>query len=53
MKKFKQWFEERDPEFEDPGGRSALRKSSRKNPKIYPCPTCGRENMLTLKGELP
>jgi len=51
MKKFKQWFEERDPEFEDPGGRSALRKSSRKNPKIYPCPTCGRENMLTLKGE--
>ena len=31
--------------FRDPGGRSALRNGKR----IYPCPTCGRENMLTEK----
>ena len=32
-------------EFADPGGRSALRAGKR----IYPCPTCKRENMLTAK----
>lgn len=30
-------------DFRDPGGRSALRNG----PRIYPCPNCGRENMLT------
>ena len=36
-------------DFAEPYGRSALRKSSRKNPRIYPCPRCGRPNMLTAK----
>jgi len=31
--------------FRNPGGRSALRKGKR----IYPCPTCGRKNMLSQK----
>ncbi len=36
-----------DPElrFANPG--SALRAQSRTNPRNLPCPTCGRENMLT------
>lgn len=33
--------------FADPGGRSALRAATRDNPRNLPCPTCGRENMLT------
>jgi len=33
--------------FRDPGGRSALHPSSRRNPRRYPCPTCGEQNMLT------
>jgi hypothetical protein len=41
-----------DPEFDraqfaDPGGRSALRASSRRNPRNLPCPTCGRPDRLT------
>jgi hypothetical protein len=35
------------PDFADPGGRSALRASSRSNPRDRPCPTCGREDVLT------
>jgi predicted RNA-binding Zn-ribbon protein involved in translation (DUF1610 family) len=34
-----------DCEFADPGGRSALRAGVRE----FPCPTCGRENVLTAK----
>jgi hypothetical protein len=34
-------------EFADPGGRSALRASSRSNPRNLPCPNCGRPNRLT------
>ncbi len=34
---------ENDYGFRDPGGRSALRMGKR----IYPCPTCKRENMLS------
>jgi predicted RNA-binding Zn-ribbon protein involved in translation (DUF1610 family) len=34
-------YEDRE-QFADPGGRFALRKGKR----IYPCPTCGRKNML-------
>ncbi len=33
--------------FADPGGRSALRAASRKNPRNLPCPTCGEPNRLT------
>ena len=33
--------------FANPGGRSALRAATRSNPRNLPCPTCGRENMLT------
>ena len=34
-------------EFADPGGRSALRAASKRNPRNLSCPTCGRENALT------
>lgn len=34
-------------EFADPGGRSALRASSRRNPRNQPCPTCETPNVLT------
>ena len=33
--------------FADPGGNSALRSASRRNPRNLPCPTCGRANVLT------
>jgi len=33
--------------FADPGGRSALRAETTDNPRDCPCPTCGRENVLT------
>lgn len=33
--------------FADPGGRSALRAETPENPRNLPCPTCGRENVLT------
>lgn len=33
--------------FADPGGRSALRAATPDNPRNLPCPTCGRENVLT------
>lgn len=36
-------------DFADPGGNSALRASSYNNPREYPCPTCGTEDVLTLK----
>lgn len=39
------WEEEDRSDFRDPGGRSALRTGKR----VYPCPTCGRKNMLTAK----
>ena len=37
--------EDRDNDFADPGGRSALRAGKRN----LPCPNCGRKNMLTRK----
>ena len=48
------YYDEREPlidgvGFADPGGRSALRAATRSNPRIHPCPTCGRENQLTPK----
>jgi hypothetical protein len=33
--------------FADPGGRSALRAATVDNPRIYPCPNCGKSNRLT------
>lgn len=33
--------------FADPGGRSALRRASRRDPRNLPCPTCGAANRLT------
>lgn len=34
-------------QFQDPGGRSALRRSTRTNPRNLSCPTCGQPNRLT------
>jgi hypothetical protein len=34
-------------EFADPGGLSALRAASAKNPRNLPCPNCGKPNKLT------
>lgn len=35
------------PDFADPGGNSALRASSRSNPRNLPCPNCGGADLLT------
>ena len=35
--------------FENPGGESALRKSTKENPRNLPCPTCKQPNRLTPK----
>jgi phage/plasmid primase-like uncharacterized protein len=34
-------------DFADPGGRSALRASSKRNPRNLPCPSCAAKNRLT------
>lgn len=34
-------------QFAGPGGSSALRRASRRNPRTLPCPTCKGENLLT------
>lgn len=34
-------------DFETPGGKSALRRETKDNPRNLPCPTCNRPNMLT------
>jgi hypothetical protein len=39
--------DDRDMEFADPGGRSALRAASRSNPRNLSCPNCKRPNRLT------
>lgn len=36
-----------DLQFQDPGGRSALRRATATNPRNLPCPTCGKKNRLT------
>lgn len=36
-------------DFADPGGRSALRASSKSNPRNKTCPDCKRKNVLTPK----
>lgn len=40
-------WEQRVDMFADPGGRSALRRASKHNPRNLPCPTCGEPNRLT------
>ncbi len=34
-------------DFADPGGNSALRAASDRNPRNLPCPTCNAPNRLT------
>ena len=34
-------------DYANPGGLSALRAATRRTPRIFPCPTCKRPNMLT------
>ena len=34
-------------QFQQPGGSSALRKATRRNPRNLPCPSCGARNRLT------
>lgn len=41
-------YEDRS-EFANPYGSSSLRKATRSNPRIYPCPTCKTANTLTRK----
>jgi hypothetical protein len=36
-------------DFADPGGKSALRRATKSNPRNLPCPTCKRPNRLTPK----
>ena len=36
-------------DFASPGGNSALRAASKRNPRNKPCPTCGAQNVLTPK----
>lgn len=38
-------------EFADPHGKSALRSSSKHNPRNLPCPTCEEPNRLTPQDE--
>ena len=38
---------EREAMFADPGGHSALRRASRRNPRNLPCPSCRADNALT------
>ena len=42
-----EYFGDGEPGFADPGGTSALRASSRRNPRNLPCPTCKQPNRLT------
>ena len=36
-------------DFADPGGHSALRRTTKRNPRNLSCPTCGEPNRLTPK----
>lgn len=41
------FYDDDGPDFADPGGRSALRASSRSNPRNRSCPNCKTRNVLT------
>lgn len=43
------YHDDNNNDFADPGGRSALRASSKSNPRNLPCPNCGAKNRLTPK----
>lgn len=51
MSRYDDWGDDNerdyDPEFADPGGNSALRAATKKNPRNLPCPTCEAPNRLT------
>jgi hypothetical protein len=36
-------------DFQDPGGKSALRRATKRNPRNLPCSSCGEPNRLTPK----
>lgn len=38
--------------FADPGGRSALRAATKRNPRNLPCPNCRQKNRLTRADRL-
>ena len=42
-------YSKEDEDFQDPGGRSALRRATKNNPRNKPCPTCGGKNRLTAR----
>lgn len=44
---FSDYYDDDRSMFADPGGRSALRRATRTNPRNLPCPNCGEPNMLT------
>ena len=46
---YDQCYDEDSRDFADPGGRSALRASTRSDPRNKPCPTCRRSNRLTSR----
>jgi hypothetical protein len=41
------WGDEPPIRFADPGGRSALRAATARDPRIHPCPSCDAPNRLT------
>jgi hypothetical protein len=41
------YFDNFDPGFADPGGRSALRAATKSNPRNLSCPNCKKRNRLT------
>lgn len=44
----KRYFDDpNEPDFADPGGRSALRAARKGNPRNRKCPNCGKPNKLT------
>jgi len=44
-------YDEYEDDFATPGGESALRRASKKNPRNRACPTCGVKNRLTPADE--
>jgi ribosomal protein L37AE/L43A len=38
-------------DFAEPGGRSALRRAHKHNPRNLPCPTCNEPNRLTPRDQ--
>jgi endogenous inhibitor of DNA gyrase (YacG/DUF329 family) len=46
---YRDYDDEFECDFAEPGGRSSLRASSASNPRNKPCPTCGAKNVLTQK----